>query len=581
MAEFDLVVRGGTVIDGLGGLPCATDVAITDGRIVAVGDFGSAGNEEIDAKGLVVAPGFIDLHTHYDAQIFWDPILSPASQHGITTVIGGNCGLTLAPVTTADQDFLTRLFAQVEAIPEATLQAGVPYDWQTFPEMLDRIEDIELGPNIGLLVGHSALRRSVMGEAASEREATDQEVEAMCGLLDEALVAGGLGFSTANVSTQVDGDGRPTPPNFATRDEFVALAGTCARHPGTTLEFIPNSFLAGFSDEDMKLMADMSAAANRPLNWNTPLINKAAPDLYRRQLSATDVARERGGRVVPLFSLQNGPMQMEFLNGYVFKALPGWDWLFELDVPERIKALADPESRSRLLEALDAADTGLASTVRTQWGQFFINEPKKPEMSVLEGRQITEIAQERGISDFDAVCDIAVEAELEVGLVRFAFDLADEWTDKARIEVLKDPRVVMGASDGGAHMDMFVGADFPTRCLAELVRERGIFTLEEMIRQFTDVPARFYGLRERGRLVPGYWADIVIFDADTVGAGPLRTVRDLPGGGSRLLTHPVGVDHVLVAGEALVRGGEPTEARPGQLMRSGRNTETVLAREIA
>ena len=257
MAEFDLVVRGGTVIDGLGGLPCATDVAITDGRIVAVGDFGSAGNEEIDAKGLVVAPGFIDLHTHYDAQIFWDPILSPASQHGITTVIGGNCGLTLAPVTTADQDFLTRLFAQVEAIPEATLQAGVPYDWQTFPEMLDRIEDIELGPNIGLLVGHSALRRSVMGEAASEREATDQEVEAMCGLLDEALVAGGLGFSTANVSTQVDGDGRPTPPNFATRDEFVALAGTCARHPGTTLEFIPNSFLAGFSDEERASFSEL------------------------------------------------------------------------------------------------------------------------------------------------------------------------------------------------------------------------------------------------------------------------------------------------------------------------------------
>jgi len=576
---FDLVVRNGMVVDGTGEPARRADIGVSDGRIAEIGTIAAgSGQQEIDAEGLVVAPGFIDLHTHYDAQLFWDPLLTPSCLHGVTTVVGGNCGLTLAPVKPEDKDFLTRLLARVEAIPVDTLRAGIPYGWQSYPEMLDKITKLPLGLNIGLMVGHSALRRAVMGEAASERAATTEELATMCQLLDEALAAGGLGFSTSNVSTQVDGDGRPTPPNFATREEFVALAGVCSRYRGTSLEFIPNSFLAGFSDADMELMADMSAAANRPLNWNTPLINKAAPHLYGRQLSASDVAEKRGGKVVALYSLQNGPMQMDFDNGYVFRALPGWAWLFELSPDERIKVLADPEKRAPLQQSLLDADTGLASTVRTQWGKFYVNDPKNPAMAHLDGKPIAEIAEERGISDFDAACAIAAEAGLKVGLVRPSYDLQDEWTDNARIEVLKDPRVVLGASDGGAHMDMMVGSDFPTRCLGELVRERGVFTLEELIRQFTDVPAQLYGLRDRGRLVPGHWADIVIFDPAKVDAGPLRTVTDLPANGSRLMTQPIGVRHVLVAGEELIRDGAPTENRPGQLLRSGKDTETVFAR---
>jgi N-acyl-D-aspartate/D-glutamate deacylase len=577
---FDLVIRNGAVVDGTGEAARRADIGIRDGRIAELGAIDATnGREVVDAEGLVVAPGFIDLHTHYDAQLFWDPLLTPSCLHGVTTVIGGNCGLTLAPVKPADKDFLTRLLARVEAIPVDTLRAGIPYGWQSYPEMLETVNKIPLGLNVGLMVGHSALRRAVMGEAASERAATADEIEAMCKLLDEALAAGGIGFSTANVSTQVDGDGRPTPPNFATREEFVALAGVCAKHPGTSLEFIPNSFLAGFSDEDMELMADMSAAANRPLNWNTPLINKAAPHLYSRQLSASDVAEKRGGKVVALYSLQNGPMQMDFDNGYVFRALPGWAWLFELSPKERIEVLADPQRRAVLQESLMAANAGLASTVRTQWGQMYVNDPRNPAMAHLDGKPIAEIARERGITDFDAACEIAAEAELKVGLVRLSYDLEDEWTDQARIQVLKDPRVVLGASDGGAHMDMMVGSDFPTRCLGELVRERGVFTMEELVRQFTDVPAQLYGLRDRGRLAPGHWADIVIFDPAKVDAGPLRTVTDLPAGGSRLMTRPVGVHHVLVAGEVLIRDGQPTDKRAGQLLRSGRDTETVFARE--
>lgn len=574
---FDAVVVNGRVVDGTGAPAQRADVGIRSGRIAEIGLLAKDGAPVLDAEGLVVAPGFIDLHSHYDAQVFWDPTLSPSCRHGVTTVIAGNCGLTLAPVEENDQDFLTRLLARVEAIPVEALLTGVHYSWRTFPEFLDVVASRPLGLNMGFMVGHSAIRRFVMGDAASERAATPEELDAMCLLLDEALAAGGMGFSTANVPTQVDGDGRPTPPNFATHEEFVALAGVCSKHPGTSLEFIPGSFLAGFSDEDVQLMAEMSAAANRPLNWNTPLINKSAPDLYRRQLSASDLAQQKGGRVVALYMPQNGPSQQDFLRGYVFRALPGWGWLFDLDVPERVTALRDPEHRQQLRKALEEETAGLAVQMRQSWGRYMVNDIKDPNLQYLEGRTIADLAKEKGTTDFDALLDVAVAANLDVGFVRYSYD-DDEWTASARREVLKDPRVVLGASDAGAHTDMMVGADFPTRCLGELVREKHIFDLEELVHQFTDVPARLYGLKGRGRLEPGAWADMVVFDPDAVGAGPLRTVTDLPAGASRLLTEPEGVHHVLVAGEVLIRAGAPTDARSGQLLRSGTDTDGVYAR---
>jgi N-acyl-D-aspartate/D-glutamate deacylase len=326
------------------------------------------------------------------------------------------------------------------------------------------------------------------------------------------------------------------------------------------------------------LMADMSAAANRHLNWNTPLVNKTAPGLYKRQLMATDVASERGGRVVPMFMPQNGPTQQDFLRGYVYRALPGWGWLFDLSPDERIRALGDPSVREQLRAALDAETAGLAVSIRSSWGESFVNEPEDPAMRHLDGRRVSDIARERGISDFDAVLDIAVEAKLRVGFVRYAYTDADDWTAAARLEVLRDPRVVLGASDAGAHMDMMVGADFPTRCLGELVREKGVFTLEELVHQFTEVPARLYGLRDRGTLVEGSWADLVLIDPDKVGAGALHTVHDLPAGAPRLVTESSGVHRVCVGGVDIAVDGEITDERPGHLIRSGRDTDTVPAR---
>jgi N-acyl-D-aspartate/D-glutamate deacylase len=573
---LDLLIHGGSVVDGSGAPAARGDVGIVDGRIVEVGPSDQDAKVSIEATGLVVAPGFVDLHSHYDAQLFWDPTLSPSPLHGVTTAVSGNCGLTLAPAAPEDREFLTRLLARVEAIPVEALLAGVTYEWESFAELLDVIEAKPLALNIGFMVGHSAIRRAVMGAAASTDKASPAQIEAMRVVLGAALAAGGLGFSTANVATQVDGDGRPTPPNLADPGEFIALAAECGLHPGTSIEFIPGSFLSGFSDDDVNLMAEMSAAADRHLNWNTPLINRAVPDLYQRQLAATDVAKARGGRIVPMFMPQNGPLRHDFKEAYVFRAVPGWADVFALEGDARIRALADPATRAHLLASVDAETQGLAVVVRN-WAGYEVNDVADPALSHLLGRNIGELAAERGVSPFDAMLDVVVQAKLEVGFVRYQYP-DDDWTAGARLDVLKDPRVVLGASDAGAHGEMMVGADFPTRCIGELVRDKGIFTVEEMVHQFSDVTARLYGLKDRGRIAPGMLADLVVFDLSRIGAGPLKKVQDLPAGASRLTTESTGVEHVLTRGTEVVRHGKFTGDLPGRLLRSGRDTVTVTAR---
>jgi N-acyl-D-aspartate/D-glutamate deacylase len=573
---LDLLIHGGSVVDGSGAPARTADVGILDGRIVEVGTGGSEAKATIEADGLIVAPGFIDLHSHYDAQLFWDPTLSPSPLHGVTTAVSGNCGLTLAPAAPDDREFLTRLLARVEAIPVEALLAGVTYEWESFSELLDVIEAKPLALNIGFMVGHSAIRRAVMGPAASTDKASPSQIDAMRAVLGAALEAGGFGFSTANVATQVDGDGRPTPPNLADPGEFIALATECGLHPGTSIEFIPGSFLSGFSDDDIELMADMSAAANRHLNWNTPLINRNAPGLYERQLGASDLARARGGWVVPMFMPQNGPLRHDFMEAYVFRALPGWADVFALEGEDRIRAFADPATRAALKASVDAQTQGLAVVVRN-WGSYEVNDIADPALSHLLGANVGEIAAQRGVDPFDAMLDIVVQAKLDVGFVRYQYP-DDDWTAGARLDVLKDPRVVLGASDAGAHGEMMVGADFPTRCIGELVRDKQIFTVQELVHQFSDVTARLYGLKDRGRLEPGMWADVVLFDLERIGAGPMKKVQDLPAGASRLTTESTGVEHVLNRGTEVVRQGQFTGDLPGRLLRSGRDTATVTAR---
>ncbi|MCU1463656.1 MAG: N-acyl-D-aspartate/D-glutamate deacylase [Acidimicrobiales bacterium] len=578
---LDLAITGGTLVDGTGGPARRADVGVRDGRVVALAEPGGLderASRTIDAEGLTVMPGVVDLHTHYDAQLHWDPTCSPSVFHGVTTVVSGNCGLTLAPAAPADQSFLLGLLSRVEAIPLAAIEAGVDFAWSTFPELLDAMAATGYGVNVALMTGHAALRRAVMGEAASESAADDTQVKAMAMLLDEALAAGGFGLSTAAVPTQVDLEGRPSPPTFAGRAELLALAEVCGRHAGTSLEFIPASYLRGFSPDDVALMADMSAAADRPLNWNLVLVNREDPDLHRRQLAATEAARARGGRVVPLAMPQNGQLQQDFQIGYVFRALPGWRDVFDLPVAERCHALADLAVRDRLRQRLEAETAGLAVTLRRVWGRFVVNEVAHSDLRPLLDRSIASIAAERGVSDFDAILDVAVAGGLEVGFVRQAYDSNDDWIREARAEVLRDRRVVFGASDAGAHLDMMVGGDYPTRAIAELVREQGLFTIEELVHRLCAVPAALYGLRDRGVVAAGGAADLVVLDPDTAAATRMHTVRDLPAGAARLTSEAIGVERVLIAGREVVRAGELTGDLPGRVLRSGRDSETVTAR---
>jgi len=563
---LDVKIAGGSVVDGTGAARQRADVGIKDGRVVAIGDVDEAATRTIDATGLIVAPGFVDIHTHYDAQAFWDPALTPSPLHGVTTIVGGNCGFTIAPLAASEADYLMRMLARVEGMPLESLEAGVPWDWQSFGEYLDRL-DGTLAVNAGFLVGHSALRRVAM-RGRSHEPATDDDVASMCRTLGESLAVGGLGFSSSQAPTHNDGDGEPVPSRAATRDELVALCGVVHDHPGTTLEFIPT--VGPFSDEHVALMAAMSVAAGRPLNWNV-LVVGGGSDTYRAQLEASDRAAEQGGRVLALTVPSVMQLHLNFRSGFLFDALPGWGPTMALPDEEKTRALADPDVRQRLRESAES-DTGLFRAM-LRWDRLQLGETFAPENQHLEGRTVADVAAERGADPFDALLDIVVADGLRTVLMPPARgDDPESW--RLRSEAWRDPRVVVGASDAGAHLDMLATFSYSTSLLAAS-RAHGLVPLEEAVHLLTDVQARLYGIRDRGRIAEGWHADVVVFDEDGVGPGPVHTRYDLPAGAGRLYAEAEGIAHVLVNGSEIVSAGELTGERPGTLLRSGRDTETV------
>ena len=570
---LDLLIRGGTVVDGTGAAARRTDIGVRDGLLVTDVD-GESATRTIDADGLVVAPGFVDLHTHYDAQLTWDPTASPSIFHGVTTVIGGNCGFTLAPAGAEHADYLMRMMARVEGIPVDALSTGLAWDWASYEDWLGRF-DGSIAVNAGFLVGHCALRRSVMGAEATEREAKDDEIAEMQRLLADALRAGGLGFSSTQSNTHNDAEGRPVPSRAASAAELIALASAVRQHAGTTLEFITAGCLSGFSDDEVNLMTGMSVAADRPLNWNLLGVSAANPDFHNHQLAASDKAAERGGRIVALTLPHVMRIRLSFLTGFVLDGLPGWRETLHLPVAERISALSDPEVRQRLKAGADSEAAGMLRGL-AKWERLDLAETFAPETAAYTGRSVGEVAAERGVDPFDALLDIVVADDLRTGLHPALPEGSDEdW--KMRADVWRDPRTVVGGSDAGAHLDMMCGAIYSTSLLGSAVRDRQLLTVEEAIHQLTDVPARLYGLRDRGRIAPGAHADLVLFDPQTVGHGSDRTRNDLPGGAARLYADATGIEHVIVNGVEVATAGAATGASPGTLLRSGRDTETVTA----
>ncbi len=562
---LDLVITGGTVVDGSGAPMRAADVGVRDGRIAIIAPTGTVDEPSratLDADGRYVTPGFVDLHTHYDAQLFWDPLATPSPFHGVTTVIGGNCGFSLAPLTPDHADYLMRMMARVEGMPLDALAAGLAWDWGGFGEWLDRL-DGTTAVNAGFLCGHSALRRV----AGADREVMQR-------LLHEALDAGALGFSTSQAHTHNDADGEPVPSRFADDDELLALAACVAEHEGTTLEAIVAGCINGFTDDEIELLAGMSRAARRPLNWNVLGVSALNPTGHERQLAASDAAAARGGRVVALTLPHPMSMRLSFLTGFVLDGLPGWREILHLPVPERLTALGDPAVRERLAAGAASREAGLLRGL-ANWPVLSFAECFTPTTKPHEGRSVGDVAAELGQEPFDTLLDVVVADELRTGLRPPAFGTSDaDW--ELRAQVWRDPRTVIGGSDAGAHLDMMCGAIYSTSLLGEAVRQRGLMSWEEAVQQLTDVPARLYGVRERGRIAEGWHADLVVLDPETVGHGPERTATDLPGGAWRLVADAVGVEHVYANGVAIVRDGQATGTTPGTLLRSGRDTFSVL-----
>ena len=569
---LDLIISGGTVVDGTGVPGKRADVGIAGGRVVTVGEVDDSASRTIDADGLVVAPGFVDIHTHYDAQVFWDGGLTPSSIHGVTTVVGGNCGFSIAPLTDDSGEYLMNMLARVEGMPLDSLRQGCPWDWRSFADYLDALEG-NISINAGFLVGHCAIRRAVMGERSVGEKATAEDLSAMEALLEESLEGGGLGFSSTWAPTHNDGAGQPVPSRHADREELLRLCRATGRHEGTTLEFIPA--VGEFSPEIQDLMASMSREADRPLNWNVLTVQSFMPDVYRAQLEVSDLAAAQGGRVVALSLPQTMSLRLNLTSGFILDALPEWAPVLALPLDERRRAFADPDVRSRLAAGAASPEAGLLGFL-ANWENMTIAETFEPANKELAGRKLGEVAAERGKPPFEVFCDLSVDEDLRTSFSPFIpGDDEDSW--KLRAEVWQDERVVVGGSDAGAHLDMIDTFACATTLLGPGRRDRGLIGLEDAVHQLTDVPARLYGLKGRGRLAEGWVADVCVFDPETVGPKEIHTRSDLPGGAGRLYAEAAGIEHVVVGGAEAVRGGELTGDRPGQVLRSGVDTETVHA----
>jgi N-acyl-D-aspartate/D-glutamate deacylase len=569
---YDYVIRNATVVDGTGTPGQRADLAVDGGIVVAVGDVEEQGRTELDADGLVVAPGFVDPHTHYDAQLFWDPTASPSNIHGVTTIVGGNCGFTLAPIRAADADYMRRMMAKVEGMPLPALEQGVTWDWETFGDYLARLEG-NLGVNAGFLVGHCALRRYVMGAESIGNEASPAQVDEMARLLEASIEAGALGFSSSQSYTHSDGDGNPIASRYASTDEVLALCEATGRHAGTTLEYITDGCLDGFSDEEITRMAMMSARARRPLNWNVLTVDSKSPDKVEHQLSASDAAAAAGGRIVALTMPTLVPMNMSFRNYCALFMLPDWGPIMNLPVPERISKLRDPETRRFMDQRAQSPDAGVFRRL-ANWTNYELGDTFSAANEGLKGRRIRDIAAERGTAPFDTLLDIVIADDLRTILWPIPSDGdPDSW--KLRAEVWNDQRAMIGGSDAGAHLDRMLGSQYTTAFLADSLRGRKLVTLERAVQLMTDAPARLFGLKGRGRVEVGGRADLVVFDPDTVGATKARLVEDLPGNTARLFADSIGVVRVLVNGIETVVDGRATGALPGSLVRSGRDTDTV------
>ncbi|HWS46585.1 MAG TPA: amidohydrolase family protein [Acidimicrobiia bacterium] len=548
---YDIVIQGARIVDGTGAPAYGGDVAIQDGRIAEIGEVSGRAARTISADGQVVAPGFIDAHTHYDAQLLWDPAANPSTVHGITTILTGNCGYTLAPVRRDDQDYLMGLFAAAEEIPKKALQLFAPFRWETFSQWLDWMPG-RLGVNVVTQVGHSAVRRFVMGEAALERPATGDEIAEMLRIVDGAMDAGAVGISSSQAPHQRGELGEHIPSFFADDAEIRGLAEAVRRKGKRLLSINPATKRDGLSDEDRALLVGLAEVSAAAVSWNDFGMGTPNGDSV---LEFMEAELQRGREIYAIARCQRPETRFTLKKlSAIFANSEPWVELSRLDAPDKIVALGDPTWRARLSEFWDTARFMVNTSVE---------KAASPATAPLAGRLLVDIANERGITPSEVMFDVALEDKLET-FFRISGPVN---VDESRLErILKSPATLVGISDGGAHLQTFAGGDYTSYFLAHWVREKGSFTLEEGVAALTSRVARFLGLTDRGTLQVGHAADVVVFDPDTVEPLTLLTLDDIPGGGTRMTKNARGIPWVLVNGEPVVEAGAPTVAVPGAVL---------------
>src|SRR5262245_53566009 len=557
--SFDLVVRSGRVVDGTGMPAFTADVAVRDGRIVRIGRVTESAARTIDADGCVVTPGFIDVHTHYDAQLHWEPTASPASWHGVTTVLAGNCGFTLAPARREDTKWLALMLSRVEGMSAEALATGLRWSGGSFGQFLHAL-DGRIAVNMGAYVGHSAIRRHVMGDDASERRAMPDEVVAMQTLVRQAMHEGAIGFSTSQLDIHVAHDGREVPSNHASADEILALGAVLADFDHGAIEIIPRTFVDGYGDADRRLLLDLYRVSGRPIELNTLVPLPHQMEGWRRGVDFCRESFRRGVRLHPMFAVNELGAHFSLDTTFLFDEMPTWRATLCQPPPERARRLADPAVREQLLVEL-ADPAGRAFVFG--WQGVFVEAVTRPEHERWVGTHVADVADAMGKAPLDAFLDLALAEDLKTQFLVGA--PKDRSRDAATAELVRDPIMMAGSSDGGAHVLSFTGADYTTRLLSEWVP--GTLTLEQAVAKLTMVPAVVHGITDRGVLREGAAADVVVFDPSRLGCTATRLVHDFPAGAGRYVVGAEGYVATVVNGEVTFEQGRYTGALGGVVLR--------------
>ena len=561
---YDLLIKNGTVIDGSGLPRYRGDVAVRHGRIAAIGRIRSGAREVIDADGQVVAPGFVDGHTHMDAQVFWDPLGTSSCWHGITSVVMGNCGFTLAPCAKADKHMVVRNLQRAEDIPPAAMEAGIDWRWTTFPEFLDTLESLPKGINYSGYIGHSALRTYVMGERAFDGKATDDDLRAMERELRDALRAGAMGFTTSRSPAHETPEGRPVASRAASWDEVRRLVNVMGDLNAGIFELAGEGVDRAPGDPGLReyhtRLRDLAVESGRPITFGV-FSRKGVPDVWRKYLALLDETAAVGGRMFAQVHSRSLSALLSFKTQMPFDRLPLWNEIRALPLAEQERKLRDPELKRKLIEASSARSDGRALGT----------EAKDADYDVLQvfdtvygpHKTVAQVARERGQHPAETMIDLALERHMDAFFLQ---PVANEDQDFA-LELMRHPRTVTTFSDSGAHVSQLMDSSLQTHVLSHWVRVKQAFTLEQAVRMLSLVPATLWGFSDRGLIREGMAADLVVFDPDTIAAEMPEVVDDLPAGARRLTQRTRGIAATVVNGEVLLRDGKHTGAHPGQLLR--------------